>query len=285
MAQGGLPVRASRPLRRPRSWAGRAPIPLAGLLGACGGRYGAPEPASRQGSEILGLWQILFWAGAGIGIVVSGLILYALVHYRRREGGIAAPFREHVPIEVAYTVIPLVIVAVLFGFTYATQRDVTALSERPDVRIEVTGFQWGWRFHYLAEGVTVVGTADDPPTMVLPLDGTAQLILRSPDVIHSFYVPEFLVKRDAIPGVDNRIDVTPTRAGRFGGLCAEFCGLDHGRMTFVVEVVTRAELAPRLAELEQEQERDGPPDPDSPEGRQDDVSRQASPRPPAVTVR
>lgn len=254
------------------------------MLGGCGGRYGVPEPATRQGSEILDLWRVLFWAGVAIGLIVSALILFSLVRYRRREGGQAATFSEHVPIEVLYTAIPVVIVAVLFGLTLATQRDVTALSPAPEVRIEVTGFQWGWRFHYLTEGVTLVGTAADPPTMVLPVGATSQLVLLSPDVIHSFYVPEFLVKRDLIPGVDNRIDLTPTRTGRFGGLCAEFCGLDHARMTFEVEVVAPQEFAMRLAELEEEQRREGQPDPDAPEGRQDDIGRQAAP-PARVRVR
>jgi cytochrome c oxidase subunit 2 len=246
---------------------------------SCTGRYGAPEPASRQGAEVLDLWRVLFWAGAAVGGVVIALILWSVVRYRRRPGREPATFKEHVRLELAYTAVPVVVVVVLFGLTVAAQRQVTELTATPDVRVEVTGFQWGWRFNYLTEGVTLVGTADRPPTMILPLGQTTHLVLLSPDVIHSFYVPEFLVKRDLIPGVDNRIDVTPTRAGRFGGLCAEFCGLEHWRMTFTVEVVEPAAFRMRLAEEELEQP--GQPDPEAPQGRTEDPGRQAAPVPPA----
>ena len=196
-----------------------------------------PEPASRQGEDVLDLWRVLFLAAVALGVLVIALILWALVRFRRRDGREAATFSENVRLELFYTAVPLVIVAVLFGLTVATQERVTRTAPQPDVRVEVTGFQWGWRFRYLTEGVVVVGTSIENPTMLLPVDQTARLTLGSPDVIHSFYVPEFLVKKDVIPGVDNRLDVRPTRTGRFGGVCAEFCGLDHSRMNFVVEVV------------------------------------------------
>ena len=186
---------------------------------------------------MLDLWRVLFVAAVVLGVVVIGLILWSIVKYRRRPEGKAASFSENVPLELFYTAVPLVIVAVLFGITVAVQRDVTSHVSNPAVRVEVTGFQWGWRFRYLTEGVVVVGTSEENPTMFLPVNAVTRLTLQSPDVIHSFFVPEFLVKRDVIPGVDNRIDVTPTRTGRFSGVCAEFCGLDHAKMNFAVEVV------------------------------------------------
>ena len=201
---------------------------------------------------MLDLWRVLFWAAVALGVVVIGLIGWALVRYRRRPGGEAAGFSENVPLELFYTAVPLVIVAVLFGITVAVQREVTAQAPHPELRVEVTGFQWGWRFRYLTEGVVIVGTSTERPTMVLPVNAVTRLTLLSPDVIHSFFVPEFLVKRDVIPGVENRMDVTPTRTGRFRGACAEFCGLDHGRMTFAVEVV---ELEQFRAWIQEQQER------------------------------
>lgn len=233
-----------------------ASLVLAAGATGCSSRFGALEPASRQGGEVLDLWRVLFFAALALGLLVIGLILWSLVRYRRRPGREAAGFSENVKLELLYTAIPLVIVAGLFGLTMAVQQDVTRLSAAPDVRIEVTGFQWGWRFRYLTEGVVIVGTSTENPTMVVPVGQTIRLTLASPDVIHSFFVPEFLVKKDVIPGVDNRLDITPTRTGRFGGVCAEFCGLDHARMNFVVEVVEPAQFQAFLQE-QQEMQRTG----------------------------
>jgi cytochrome c oxidase subunit 2 len=216
---------------------------VAGLvLGACSGRGGAYRPASRQGGDILDLWRILLAAGIAVGVVVLALIGWSVLRYRRPRGAapgdLPAQTGANVPIEVLYTVIPLVIVAVLFGLTMRTQHRVTRLSAVPGVSVEVTGFQWGWRFRYPSQAVTVSGDANRPPTLVLPVGADVRLRLATNDVIHSFYVPAFLVKRDVIPGVDNQIEVHPTRTGSFRGFCAEFCGLDHWRMSFDVEVVT-----------------------------------------------
>jgi cytochrome c oxidase subunit 2 len=140
---------------------------------------------------------------------------------------------------------------VLFGLTVGTQRRTTKIEEHPDLRVEVTGFQWGWRFHYPEGDVTVVGDSNDPPTLVLPVGRTVGFDLASVDVIHSFYVPAFLDKRDVVPGEENRVDVTTTRVGRFSGLCAEFCGLDHARMGFTVDVVPPPQFEAWIASQQQ----------------------------------
>ena len=216
-----------------------------------------------------------------LGLLVVGLIGWSLVRYRRRPGGRpSAEFSEHVPLELFYTAVPLVIVAVLFGITMGVQHKVNHLAAEPDVRIEVTGFQWGWRFRYLTEGVTVVGTSNEPPTMVLPVHATIRLILISPDVIHSFYVPAFLEKRDTVPGVENRLDVTTTRTGRFPGVCAEFCGLDHARMTFLVDVVTPQEFQAFVAQQQQQQQQRAGNQPDQQTQGQDNPGGQAAPTAP-----
>jgi cytochrome c oxidase subunit 2 len=212
------------------------------LLAGCSGRAGAPRPASRQGSQILDLWRVLLGAGVVLGVLVTGLVLWAVVRYRRPAGAspgeLPVQTRANVPLEVLYTAVPLVIVAVLFALTLRVQDRVTRLSPTPDLRVDVTGFQWGWRFRYPAESVTVVGDSNTPPTLVLPVNATVRLRLASTDVIHSFYVPAFLDKRDVVPGLDNQLDVRTTRLGHFGGYCAEFCGLDHARMVFSVDVVS-----------------------------------------------
>jgi cytochrome c oxidase subunit II len=234
------------------------------VLGACSDRGGAPAPASRQGEEILDLWRILLAAGMALGVLVTGLILWAVVRYRRPRdaapGDLPAQTGANVPLEVFYTVIPLVIVAVLFAVTMRTQNRVTATSATPDLAVEVTGFQWGWRFQYPVQGVTVVGDANDIPTLVLPVGANVRLRLEAADVIHSFFVPAFLVKRDMIPGVDNSIEIRPTEPGRYPGVCAEFCGLDHWRMGFDVEVVTPQQFQAFVTEQQQMPGGRGPDD-------------------------
>ncbi|HEV3400841.1 MAG TPA: cytochrome c oxidase subunit II, partial [Acidimicrobiales bacterium] len=247
--------------------ADRTQRPAAGILllagTGCSTRFGLPEPASEQGSDIVDLWRVLFLVAMAIGLLVIGLIAWSVVRYRRQAqtqgDGEPPQFRDNVRLELFYTAVPLVIVAVLFGLTVATQRRTTHTEERPDVRVDVTGFQWGWRFHYPEAGVTVVGDSNHPPTLVLPAGRRVGFALASTDVIHSFYVPAFLDKRDVVPGEENRVDVTTTRVGRFSGLCAEFCGLDHARMAFTVDVVPPAEFQAWLAA--QQEGRTRPPVP------------------------
>lgn len=242
---------------------------------ACGTRGGAPDPATTQGDDILGLWRLLLGAGIVVGGLVIALILWAVLRYRRPRdaatGDLPMQTGANIPIEVFYTVVPLVVVAVLFGLTMRTQHRITHRSATPELTVEATGFQWGWRFRYPAQGVTVVGDANQPPTLVLPVGVSIRVRLVAADVIHSFFVPSFLVKRDMIPGVENSIEVNPTRTGTYRGVCAEFCGLDHWRMTFDVEVVTPQQFQAFVAQ--QQQAPNGPgPDANGP----GDIGRQAS---------
>jgi len=219
-------------------------LPVAALaLAGCGlvdnaGKSGRSE----QGRAIFDLWQGTMIAALVVGGIVWALIFWAVVRYRRRGDAIPSQRQYHLPIEIIYTATPVLIVTVLFVIAYGTQRDVNAVSSNPDVVIEVDGFQWQWQFHYVDDDITVTGLPDEPPVMVLPVGETVRLVLRSQDVIHSFYVPDFLYKRDVIPGVDNKIDVDVTDPGRYTGRCAEFCGLDHAKMTFEVEAVSGREF-------------------------------------------
>ena len=208
-------------------------------LAACSlPNFGAPESASEQGDRTLHLWQGTFVAAMVVGAVVLGLIGFVLVRYRHRDDEVPSQRAHNLKLELFYTAVPIAIVAVLFGLNVFTQERVTATTDDPDVRVEVIGFQWQWQFHYVDDDVTITGLPGEPaPELVLPVDRTAQLELVAADVVHSFWVPGFLVKRDLIPDVDNTIDVTPHRTGTFAGVCAEYCGLDHWRMRFTVRVV------------------------------------------------
>ena len=235
---------------------GRRLLPLVALIGstclaACSTpSFGAPDAASEQGQHISSLYRGTMVAALCVGLLVWGLIGWSLVRYRRgRRDEIGSQRSYNIPLEVVYTAIPVVIVAVLFFFSLRTEREVTKLNAHPDVTVEVIGFQWQWQFRYPDEGITVTGASiGEPPELVLPIGETTRLHLVSRDVNHSFWVPRFLYKRDLIPGVRNDIDVHPTKAGSFAGRCAEFCGLDHWRMNFTVRVVTPAEYRAWLAE-------------------------------------
>lgn len=199
---------------------------------------------------MLGLWQGTFIAACAVGAVVLGLIVFVLVRYRRRGDDDSLPSQNpyNIPIEILYTIVPVLIVAVLFAFTLHTENQVDHLSADPDLVVEVVGFQWQWQFTYRDQGIVVTGdSASNPPDLVLPVGETVRLVLVSHDVIHSFWVPDFLHKRDLIPGVDNEIDVDVVRAGVYVGRCAEYCGLDHDKMNFTVRAVTPAEFADWVA--------------------------------------
>jgi cytochrome c oxidase subunit 2 len=214
---------------------------VAVLLSGCGFEFGGGRGATRQGRDIFGLWRGSVIVAIFVGGLVWGLIVFAILRYRRRNDDLPNQVQYFVKLEILYTVVPVLIVAVLFAFSYRTQNKVDALTRDPAVIIDVRGFQWQWQFHYRNEDVTVTGVPDNEPTMVLPEDRTTRLVLTSPDVIHSFYVPAFLFKRDVIPGVVNKVDLTPRDRGTYTGRCAEFCGLDHAKMTFEVKVVSFAE--------------------------------------------
>jgi cytochrome c oxidase subunit 2 len=231
-------------VRRRTAKAGLLAVVLA--VAGCGDdapRWGAPDPASEEGEQIRDLWQGFVLAGAAVALLVYGLLVFVLVRYRRRNDDVPRQNPYNVPIEILYTVAPIVIVAGLFAVSWATEEDVTSIDDDPAVVVEVVGFQWQWRFTYPDDDITLVGSREDgPPELVLPVDETVRFDLVAEDVAHSFWVPDFFEKRDLIPGLRNELDITPTRTGTFVGRCAEFCGLDHWRMGFTVRVVEPAEF-------------------------------------------
>ena len=199
--------------------------------------FGAPDPKSEEGESILTLWQGFFITAIGVALLVWGLIIYVTLKYRRRDDTMPSQNPYNIPVEVVYTVAPILAVAALFGFSVATEGNVVDLDPDPVANVDVVGFQWSWQFVYTEDDVTITGEPGEPPEMVLPLGEPVQLNLVSDDVNHSFWVPDFLSKRDLIPGVENEITVTPTEVGTYIGRCAEFCGLDHWSMYFSVRVV------------------------------------------------
>lgn len=234
-------------------------------LGACANadqeqikRLAMPVPATDRAPLVQDLWEGAWLAAILTGILVWGLIGYAAFRFRRRhDDEIPVQTRYNLPIEILYTIVPVVMVLVFFFFTVDTQNKLLASAEggKADHTIKVVGQKWAWTFNYMNEdavdgdSVFTVGALDDLPTLVLPVDESVDIELSSPDVIHSFWVPSFLFKLDVIPGGDNGFSFTPTREGTYRGKCAELCGVYHSRMLFDVEVVSADEYAVHLQEL------------------------------------
>ena len=205
-----------------------------------------PPPATRQAHDTLHLWQGLVITAAVVGAIVWALIGWSAVRYRKRQGeeGLPKQTQYHVPLEITYTIIPVLIVAVIFVFVVKVENTVNRTSSAAAVSVRVEAFKWGWRFTYLRPdgtpiGTPVVGDQASPPTLTLPAGETVRLSLVSDHVIHSFYVPNFLFKRDLIPRVDNTVDLFIDKVGIFDGHCAEFCGLHHADMNFLVVAVPK----------------------------------------------
>jgi cytochrome c oxidase subunit 2 len=211
-----------------------------------GTNWGSPNGVTTQNRWNTLLWGVSGWFALPIGVLVIGLITYALIRYRERPGRerVPAQFQYHIPIEAAYTIIPLAIVAVLFGIMFNAENKQGTLAPKPAVTITVQGFQWGWRFVY-ANGHAQVGTADynnindnnDLPVLVMPSNETVELRVVSLDVVHTFYVKDFLFNRDLIPGIDNRFDFNVKKPGLYPGQCNNICGQYHAYMRLLVDVM------------------------------------------------
>jgi cytochrome c oxidase subunit 2 len=234
------------------------------LMGGCSSaevaqfkRIGLPTAASDRAPDMESLW-IGFWiAAAVVSFFVWGLILWSVFRYRRRsDDQVPIQTRYNMPIEVLYTIVPFIMIAVLFFFTVQKQDAILANVAHPDHQVLVVGEKWAWTFDYLDEktlgGHTDVydtGTIDDPATLWLPVNETVRFNLRSPDVIHSFWVPAFYFKMDVIPGRSNAFSLKPTRIGTYAGHCAELCGTYHSRMIFTLRVVTPQQFDRHLVQL------------------------------------
>jgi cytochrome c oxidase subunit 2 len=215
-------------------------------------RLGLPPPGSDRSEYMENLW-IGSWIAAGIvGVFVWGLIIWSLIRYYRRDEHLPTQVRYNLPIEVLYTIAPVIAVSVLFFFTVEAQNNMLEKDDNPDHEVTVTAQQWSWTFNYVGEEVGPVydrGTPASLPELWLVEDESVTFTLHSPDVIHSFWVPSFYFKLDAIPGRDNSFSMTPTASGEFAGRCAELCGYQHSRMLFTVIVTDRDSFEQHLQEL------------------------------------
>ncbi|WP_433138635.1 aa3-type cytochrome oxidase subunit II [Actinomadura nitritigenes] len=251
----------------------RRAIKSAGALGllalsatACSGqasRLGMPEPIGPQAERMLKLWQGSWIAAFAVGAVVWGLIIWAVLFHRKRSDDLPPQVRYNMPIEILYTAVPFVIIAVLFYFTARDENYVEKTTKNPPVVVDVTAFQWSWQFDYKEKDAagkeqtvaTVVGQPVNPnstsgakPVMIIPAGEHVRVRLHSNDVIHSFWVPALLYKKDVMPGYDNEFEFEATKLGTYEGRCAELCGVDHSRMLFQLKVVQPAQYQKFIAD-------------------------------------
>ncbi|MFE5854945.1 cytochrome c oxidase subunit II [Streptomyces sp. NPDC056500] len=292
MSPNGSDRSSRRPMRRKLPQVLTAGLILATATGCTYKdfpRLGMPTPVTEEAPIILSLWQGSWAAALVTGVLVWGLILWSVIFHRRTRTKVEVPpqTRYNMPIEALYTVVPLIIVSVLFYFTARDESKLLSLSDKPAHTVNVVGYQWSWGFNYIedvdgskgdakteknlegipdkyrdefpanAGGVYDAGipgtrnpqTGNPGPTLWLPKGEKVRFVLTSRDVIHSFWVVPFLFKQDVIPGHTNVFEVTPTREGTFLGKCAELCGVDHSRMLFNVKVVSPERYQQHLKEL------------------------------------
>jgi cytochrome c oxidase subunit 2 len=196
--------------------------------------------ASDTRDEFLSLFTLYEWVMIVTIAIVFAVVLFAAVRYRRGRGHAASQRTEANTLELVYTVILAGVIALLVTRTFTTEHRVDAVAAHAKQRIEITAFQWGWRFTYPGSGVSVVGDNRRPPTLHLPVGEPILFVERSQDVVHSFWVPALRFKRDAWPDATTRFELTVDQPGVYAGRCAEFCGLHHADMSFTVVAESRA---------------------------------------------
>lgn len=220
--------------------------------------------ATNHTPGITALWVNSWIVLLAVGVITWGLIIWAAIAYRRRKGqtGLPVQLRYNMPIETFFTVVPVILVLGFFAFTVQEQTQIEARYDEPENVVEVWGKRWAWDFNYVTDnrhfqGVQVQNNPDGSPVeetmpiLYLPVDKTTEVRIETRDVIHSFWIVEFLQKKDMIPGQTNYMSFTPTQVGTYMGKCAELCGEYHSAMLFEVQVLEQADYDAKMAELEQ----------------------------------
>lgn len=244
-----------------------------------------PRGVTDASRRIYGLHMMAFWVCVGIAVVVFGVMIWSLIFHRRSRGAVADVTMVHnTKVEIIWTTIPVLI---LIGLAIPAARLLVRINDNShsQLDIRVTGFQWGWRYQYVGSGVSLISKlatssnaareldsgidpdsvphylldADHP--LVVPVGTKVRLLVTSVDVIHSWWVPDFGVKKDAIPGFINEVSFTvdADKPGIYRGQCTELCGRDHAYMPVVVRAVSPAQFAAWLKQHETQQKQASAP--------------------------
>jgi cytochrome c oxidase subunit 2 len=222
--------------------------------------FGWPEGITTQAHKVRGLWTWSILAALIVGVLVWGLIFWACIVYRRRDSELPRQTKYNLPIEALYTVVPFIIVAVLFYYTVVVQSFVTTTTPKADTTVSVTAFKWNWQFNYddrrdprTRQSVYTIGTSSEIPILVVPQNENVRFKVNSNDVIHSFWVPDTLFKRDVFPAAtknqNNEFQIRPEVLGTYVGRCAELCGTYHSQMNFEMRVVSPSDYQRYLSAL------------------------------------
>ena len=229
-------------------------------------RFGFPTGVTKQAERMRVLWT---WTGVtalAVGVVVWFLIFWAIIRYRKKDDELPKQTKYNLPLEIVYSIIPFIFIAGLFYRTVVVENYVNKTTPNPDAVVMADAFKWNWQFEYYqglgkpltySDGspVGTTGSDDEIPVLVVPVNQKVRVIEHSEDVIHAFWVPEFLFKRDVIPygtdstEFDNEFEFTAVQTGAYVGRCAELCGTYHSQMNFEVRVVTRADYDAYVAKL------------------------------------
>jgi cytochrome c oxidase subunit 2 len=230
-----------------------------------------PKGVTDLSHEVYDLHMLIFWVCVAIAVVVFGVMIWSIIHHRKSKGAKPADFHDSVAVEIAWTVVPFLI---LIAMAIPSARTLIKMEDfrKSDLTIKVTGYQWKWHYDYIDDGVAFYSTLDaasnaarqkgsgiDPATvpnyllevdrpLVVPVGKKVRLLLTANDVIHSWWVPDLGGKKDAIPGYIQEFWFNANEPGTYRGQCAELCGRDHGFMPVVVIVKTEADYAAWLAE-------------------------------------
>lgn len=203
---------------------------------------GFPKGVSSVNDISISLWQGAWITAAVVGVITLVLILWPAVFHRHKEskGEFPKQTQYNIPVEIAYTIIPLIIVAVLFYFTAIKQSEIVDTSTPVAHEVTIEGFQWSWQFSYPEAGkdAVVTGSPAKPPTLYMPLGERVRFTFLATDVIHGFWIPAFMIQRQNIPGETSQISFTANKLGEFPGRCNILCGRNHTQMIFKVKVVT-----------------------------------------------
>ena len=221
-----------------------------------------PEPVTEQAKDIDLLYQPVLAISFLVFFGIAAALIWAIFRYRRTGPEIPEQVHGNDKLEFAWTVIPIVILAVLFIPAFILVIDLKTPPDADDVdlTVEAIGSQFFWSFNYPDDGVRVLPEAFDrdsirrsPPALVVPVGQTIRVIVRSVDVIHSFYAPNTLYKIQAVPGNINEMHFKVTKAGTFSGQCYQFCGERHSDMLFVIDARAPAEFEAWLREMQRAQ--------------------------------
>ncbi|HZC52757.1 MAG TPA: cupredoxin domain-containing protein [Mycobacterium sp.] len=204
------------------------------------------DGASHKGRLVHGLYIKTAIVALIVLVGVLATLIIELIAFRKRRGDDIEPPQDHgrPAVYASFFVIGLVLIAVLFPFSESVLNKVDDVAKHTDLRLTITGSQWQWAASYEQQGFTVSGkTYKEPMQWELPVNKSVLIDLKSTDVIHGFYMPQFNFSKNAIPGVTNKFSFTPDRLGAYPGQCTQLCGVGHYQMAFVLKVVTADQFA------------------------------------------